>query len=113
MAKDTPPKSLIRPLAGPINALKPRDHLAHVRMDAKLQAARYLDEAVRVLVDAMRDPDNPKLRKEAALDLIQMVLGKPSKPPDEPKDKPQVLDVEDSVLEAILESDDSEKNQVD
>lgn len=79
-------------------------------MDAKLQAARYLDEAVRVLVDTMRDPDNPKLRKEAALDLIQMVLGKPSKPPDDPKDKPQVLDVEDAVLEAILDTSHEEKN---
>lgn len=107
MSKYTPPKSLIRPLAGPINGQKPKDHLHHVRLDTKLQAARYLDEAVRVLVDTMRDTENPKLRKEAALDLIQMVLGKPSKPPDEPKDKPQVLDVEDSVLEAILEADET------
>jgi len=85
-------------------SVKTQDHLKNVRLDTKLQAARYIDEALRVMVDLMRSAESEKIRKEAALDLIQMVMGKPSKPPEEKKEeKPQVIDVEDAVLEALLE----------
>jgi len=85
-------------------SVKTQDHLKNVRLDTKLQAARYMDEALRVMVDLMRSAESEKIRKEAALDLIQMVMGKPSKPPEEKKEeKPQVIDVEDAVLEALLE----------
>jgi hypothetical protein len=110
MPNDAPSKPVLKALAAPRSVEKPKDHLTHVRLDAKLQAARYVDEAVRVLVDTMRNADNEKLRKEAALDIIQMVLGKPSKPADEPKDaKPQVIDVDDATLEAILDGENIKK----
>ena len=86
------------------NSVKTQDHLKNVRLDTKIQAARYMDEALRVIVDLMRSAESEKIRKEAALDLIQMVMGKPSKPPEEKQEqKPQVIDVEEAVLEAILE----------